>query len=332
MDEMIGSMTGDAMLGRRLEAYAEARLSPDLATSTRLRARVLAAAHRRAALSRADAGLTVLSPAGRTVEPAQFSPRAQALARQAPRRRRRHWRRVAALFLAASLGGSLAVGGVAAARPGGPLYEARLWAETLQLPSDPSARAVAELDRLKERLRELGEASRAGDTAAAMAALEAYKAIVDQASDSAILAGDEVAAAVLQTGVGRNVEVLQALIDQVPEHARIAISEALEAAITRSADAIERIGASRPPAAPGDGDENAQPAVGTGPKATRTPTAKPTAAPAREATPKPKPTPVATPEATPKPTPSHDDDKGGPKAPAPDKPAQDRELQGQHGG
>jgi hypothetical protein len=205
-----------------------------------------------------------------------------------------------------------------------------LWAETLQLPADPSARAVAELDRLKERLRELGEASRAGDTAAAMAALEAYETIVDQASASAILADDEVAAAVLQTGVGRNVEVLQALIDRVPAYASVAISEALDAAIARSADAVERIGASRPPGAPGDGDDHAQPAGGPAPKATKTPTAKPTAAPARDATPKPKPTPEPTPESTPKPTPSHENDQGGPKPPASDKPS--RGLQGQAGG
>ena len=44
-------------------AYAEVRLSPDLATSSRLRARVLAVAHRQADLARADASLTVLSGA-----------------------------------------------------------------------------------------------------------------------------------------------------------------------------------------------------------------------------------------------------------------------------
>ena len=62
-DSMIDLTAGDAMLRRRLEAYAEDRLSPDLATSSRLRARVLAVAHRQADLARADASLTVLSGA-----------------------------------------------------------------------------------------------------------------------------------------------------------------------------------------------------------------------------------------------------------------------------
>ena len=60
MDDMIDLMDANALLGRRLEAYAESRLSPDLATSSRLRARVLAVAHRQAALARADAALTIV--------------------------------------------------------------------------------------------------------------------------------------------------------------------------------------------------------------------------------------------------------------------------------
>ena len=63
------------------------------------------------------------------------------------------------------------------------------------LPNDPSARALAELDRLQDRLREIGEASRSGDTFGVMAALAAYESIVERASASAILADDDVAAA-----------------------------------------------------------------------------------------------------------------------------------------
>ena len=58
-----------------------------------------------------------------------------------------------------------------------------------------------------------------------------------QASASAILAGDDVAAAVLETGVGRNVEVLRALAERVPTNASAAITRAVDAAIARSTDA-----------------------------------------------------------------------------------------------
>ena len=48
-DAMMDLMAGHGELRRRLGAYAEARLSPDLAASSRMRARVLAVAHRQAA-------------------------------------------------------------------------------------------------------------------------------------------------------------------------------------------------------------------------------------------------------------------------------------------
>lgn len=327
MDDMFGTMTGDVLLRRRLEAYAELRLSPDLATSARLRARVLAVAHRRAALSRADAGLTILSRPETTAVAAPFSTQAQAQARarRGVRPRRQRWSRVAAIVFAASLGASLAVAGVAAARPGGPLYETRLWAETLQLPTDPSARAVAELDRLKARLLEIGEASRAGDSAGVMAALQAYETIVDEAARSAILAGDDVAAVALQTGVGHNIDVLRALLGKVPTQADSAISRALDAAIARTTDTVQRIGASRPPTAPSQDDGSAQPAGGPAGDPTRAPTAKPTAVPVDDATAKPKPTPEATPEPTPKATPTHAVET---KAPATPKPEHGRGPQG----
>jgi hypothetical protein len=312
MDDMMELTAGDAQVWRRLEAYADTRLSPDLATSSRLRARVLAVAHRQAALARAEGGLTILpSPAGAAVA-STFSPRAQQVARRSSRRRGWTWKRAAAVILAASLGAGMSVGGAFAARPGAPLYDARMWAETLTLPTDPSARAVAELERLKDRLREIAEATRDGDTAGATAALTAYETIVDEASASAILAGDDVAAAALETGVGHNVGVLQALMARVPSHANAAISRAVDAAIARSADAVDRIHASRP-----NGDPNhaggGHPAADPTPRATEAPTVRPTPNQTPEPTarptavpnsPKPKPTPKATPEATPQPTPT----------------------------
>ena len=304
MDEMTELTDGDATVWRRLEAYAETRLSPDLTTSSRLRARVMAVAHRRAALVRADAGLTVLPHIEPAAAALRFSPRTQALARASHRRRGRPLARVAAVVLAASLTLGVAVGGAFAARPGAPLYEARLWAETLTLPTDPSARALAELERLQDRLREIGEASLAGDAAGATAALTAYQRIVDEASASAILAGDEVAVAMLEAGVGRNVEVLQGLLVRVPIQARAAISRAVEAAIARSSAAVDRINASRP-AGGRDNGRGGPPAGDPTPRATKTmtprPTAKPTAVPTErvKATTQPTAQPTAEPTAAP---------------------------------
>src|SRR4029078_1516283 len=91
-------------------------------------------------LVRADAALTVLPDAA-------SRPAAQ-------RRSRRRRGTGVALVAAALLGGAMAGGGAASSGPGGALYEARLWIETVSLPSDPSARAVAELSRLGARPRE----------------------------------------------------------------------------------------------------------------------------------------------------------------------------------
>ncbi len=297
---MTDLMAGDDVLRRRLEAYADLRLSPDLTTSSRLRARVLAVAHRQASLARADAALTVLAPAddvaaARSTDSLPLDAR-RPLARARPGR----GQRAAGVLLAASLAVVMIVGGVSAARPGGPLYDTRLWTETLALPSDPSERAVAQLDRLHERLREIGEAVRSGDTEGAIAAIAAYELIVERASAAAILAGDDVAAAVVETGVGRNVEVLLALVSRVPANASGAISRAVDGAISRSNDVVQRIGASRPGGGPSDGAGGSGPAGR--PRATKAPTAEPT--PRKTATPKPKPTHKVTPEpaATPEPT------------------------------
>jgi hypothetical protein len=317
MDGMTDTATGNLILWRRLEAYAEFRLSPDLATSSRLRARVLAVAHRHADLARADAGLTLLSRPAAIGRAPQLAARAEELLAAAGRRRRRHLQRVAAVVLAASLGAGIAAGGALAARPSGPLYEARLWAETLTLPGDPSARALAELHRLEERLREATEASRTGDANGVMAALAAYGAIMDEASAAAILAGDEVAAAVLQTGVGHNVDVLQALIGDVPEQASLAISRALDAALARSAAAVDRIDASRPDGGTDGSNDGGAGQPASGPAApSNAPAAKPTAAPTPTPTPKPKPTHEATPKPTKAPNPGQGGEEQGGEPPS----------------
>lgn len=280
MDEqMIDLVAGEARLRRRLEAYADVRLSPDLVTSSRMRARVLAVAHRQADLARADAALTVMHGRGITAS----TPAADRLARHS-RSTGARLRRPVAAVLAATLVVGGAAGTALAARAGGALYEPRVWIETLTLPSDPSGRAIAELARLEARLQEADAAAREEDAAGAAAALAAYERIMEAASEAAIAAEDEVAVAILEAGVRRNVEVLQALALQVPAGAAEAISRALERAVARALErsetAIERIHDAGPSENGGGGGGG-----GTGQPAD--PPSKPTKPPTPEPTPKP---------------------------------------------
>ena len=235
-NDMIDLAAGDVRLRQRLEAYADVRLTPELTATSRMRARVLAHAHRRADLARADAALTIVPDTA---------------SRASIERGRRGGRRAAvALIAAAILVGAMVGGAAASSGPGGALYEARLWIEDASLPSDPSARAVAELDRLADRLREAEAAARNGDDAAAAAALGAYERIMIEASKDVLAAGDPVAAAALETGLGRNVEVLEALVGHVPPRAAAAIGGAVARAIARSAGRstpwVPSIGRARP--------------------------------------------------------------------------------------
>jgi cell division septation protein DedD len=311
-DAMTDLMAADAQLRRRLEAYAVARLSPDPTATARIRARVLATAHRQAALARADASLMVV-PADAT--------RAGAAAPRRPTTRTMHrpiptlWRRAATIALAASLCLTVAVGGAFAAAPGGPLYGTRLWIETLTLPSDPSARAIAELERMDSRLREAAAANDAGDQTALAAALTAYEAIVDDASDQALRDDDEVASAALEAGVARNITVLTALATRLPEEGAAAVTRALERAIDRSDEAVHAIGSGGTGGGndrhdDGNGHNGGGGAPGTQPTPTHGPasTHKPTPTPKATKAPKPtdepaaKPTKAPTPEPTAKPT------------------------------
>lgn len=296
-DDMIDLLADDGNLRRRLEAYAEARLSPDLSASARIRARVQAVAHRQSALTRSDPTLALLP------EPDQRS------AVDGWRTVTHHresggsgpWRRTASVMLAASLGLGLVAGTVVAARPGGALYGARLWAETLSLPADPAARAVAELERLTERLAEATSMSAAGDTAGASAAIRAYESIMSEATANAV-AGSDVASAALETGVGHNVVVLQALLSTVPEQASPAIQKIIDRAIERSNEAVDTIQAAQPPNA-GGGDGGGDNGGGGGPVATPDPTPAPTATPALTPKPTKEPKPLVTPATTADPTP-----------------------------
>ncbi len=235
-DEMNDRATDDE-LTRRLEAYAEARLSPETSATTRMRAQVMAAAQRDVEPARADAARVSAIGAGT----------------QADRQRRSAWRRPMALLLAAGLTLAVGVSSVAGAQPGGPLYGARIWAETLTLPSTANERAQAELHRLDARLAEAAAATAAGDTNAANAALEAYGAIVTEATVGG--GGSVAAAARLDAGVRSNIHVLTILAERVPARDRDAIQHAIE----RSGSALDTIHGKpggNPPAGPPGGNPN----------------------------------------------------------------------------
>ena len=270
-------------LAQRLEAYAYTRLSPELSATTRMRARVMAAAHRQAALQQADAdratdALTIV---------------------QADRTRRAAWRRPLTALLAAGLTLGIGVGSVAASQAGGPLYPARIWAETLTLPSNGNDRAEAELHRLADRLAEMAAATAAGDTNAANAALEAYTSIVQEATHD--LGNDVAAAATLDAGVRSNLDVLTVLVGRAPnDQAR----DAIQKAIDRSDSALDAIHG-KPSGSPG-GQPSTNPGNGVGPtdKPGHTPNPNQPTPDLTEPTPKPHPTPkpnlAPTPEHTPR--------------------------------
>ena len=142
-DEMLDlTEPGDRITGRLLQAYGDDHLSPSMAATTRMRTSVMSAAHRRAALMEADA---TFGAAGRTTT---------ALAAKRVHAARNAWRRPVVAVLAGCLTLAMLSGTAFAARPGGPLYGARLWTEMANLPAGLVDRAQAEVDRLEQRIDE----------------------------------------------------------------------------------------------------------------------------------------------------------------------------------
>ena len=221
-------------LARRLEAYAHARLSPDAATSARMRSRVMHAVHRADALTPSVVPPTTPSPA--IVVP---------IGARGPRL-------ALALLAAALMFAAFAVATVAA-RPGGPLYEARLAVEEALLPADPSARAAADLARLEARLDEARAAASGGDAGAVLAALEAFQELVDEKASAAGQSLEHDAA--LEDALDHHLDVLNGLLSQVPD----AALPGLERAIERSDRAVERIHERGPDPDPGRGPDNEPP-------------------------------------------------------------------------
>jgi hypothetical protein len=216
----------DPELERRLEAYARSRLSPSPAASARMRA-------------------AIMGQASRELHPATTI---------APPRRRAGWlmpgprRRLLALGLAAALLALSAASVAAASNAGGPLYGVRLWAEELTLPSNADARARAQADRLALRLAEVAQATAAGDAGAVAAALEAYRAELDEAISAAN--GQEDRLAHLESVLAKHVATLEAVAAKVPAQA----ADAIQNAITRSQRAVDAIEKEHP--APGGPNGN----------------------------------------------------------------------------
>jgi hypothetical protein len=268
----------DVELAERLQAYARARLSPSESATARMRAHVMAEAQRRARLAQVDSDPAVPVVAA------------------SPSRLRiiqgHRWRRPIAALLAASLTLALAVGSVAAAQPGGPLYGTRIWAESLTLPSSASDRAVAETHRLDQRLAEAATAGAAGDANAADAALAAYNGILAEAA--AGTDGDSSANATLDTAVRHNIEVLTSLLarSSFPDEARDAIQHAIDQSDS-AANGLQ-----------GEPGVGAQPSPNPGNGAGASNRPEPTLKPAKP-TPRPTPKPHRTPPPHPTPEPAH---------------------------
>jgi len=213
---------GTIELGRRLDAYARARLSPDPQATARTRARVL----REARLSFEAARIAVhvapaIAASSRTMRPRLVMP-----------------------FLAAAVWLGIAVGSISAAQAGGPLYPTRMWVETAFLPSDPVGRTDAELDRMDARLAEAVSGAARDDRMAVSAALDAYF----QIADDAILgsSGDPDLEARVAKALNQHQDVLALvaarLADKNNSTASDAIERNIERAIEHNAAVILNIG------------------------------------------------------------------------------------------
>ena len=213
---------GNIEVERRLEAYADARLSPGATATTRMRTAVMQVAHRQAAFAQADASARLAE----TASGAGAGGRTAGI--------RRAWRHPFALVLAACLVVGIVASSVFGSAAGGPLYATRLSIEEANLPADLVARARAEVDRLDARLAEAQHASIAGDAPATTAAFNAYTTIVVEAS--AGTAGDKPASAVIVVGLTRQVVVLTAMTGSVPAASRAAAQQALASSATVLAD------------------------------------------------------------------------------------------------
>jgi hypothetical protein len=290
MDEpMHATPTADMELEMRLDAYARARLSLTPGSSARIRNQIMGEAHRTLGAA----------PIASTLAIAGSRPHAQTL------RTRARLRRGGALLLAAGLGVGVLGGTAAAAQPGGALYGARMWVETVTLPADPAERATAELRRLEARLTEIAAAARSGDRGAVAAAIAAYGQIADEALGEA---GTDVAILDrLRAALDRHLAVLRGVAATAPSQAQDAIARNIERAVEHNDATISNIVARTPPPNASGGGTGGTSATGgtnggnpgANPAGGVTPDETPAATP--DKTKKPRPTPPAEPATTPEP-------------------------------
>lgn len=224
----------DFEIERRLEAFARARLSPDPQVTARTRARVMRDARLRHDAAR-DAGRAAV------VIPLVT--------------RRPTIRRLAMPILAASMWLGIAVGSVAAAQAGGPLYPTRLWIEQATLPAAGSARMTAEIARLETRLADALTAAARGDSSAVAAALAAYDSIAFETIAGAN--GDANLEALVAAALDRHRAVLAAVAASLDEKgtstATDAVELAIERAIEHNAAVVDALGAGNRSGADGPG-------------------------------------------------------------------------------
>lgn len=223
-----------------LDAYREARLAPRGAVLARIRANVLADAAATAAMTAAANRPRLLEPHG---TPARWAlpPR---LART-----------VFGLGFAAvlMLGTSAAV---LAAPPGSAFYNARVFLETLALPTQADARLARHEELIQERLDEASAAAGRGDTVALAAALGAYQAEVDAAA--ADIGTDLALLAHLEEQLARHTAALTALAALLPEQSSI------DHAIDASSNALSRLKEREHPTQPTQPPHSTHPPQGGG--------------------------------------------------------------------
>jgi hypothetical protein len=226
----------DDQVEELLEAYAEARLTPTGPVLARIRAAVLAEAATAAAERRR---LDVPAARPRFALPQLRVPR----------------RAFALGFAAVVTMGTTAA--VMAAPPGSPFYNARVYIETIALPSQPDSRLAARESHLETRLEEAQVAAARGDGSALAAALAAYQAEMDAAV--AELGTDPALLARLEAVLNLHVLVLEGLEAELPEQA--SLDKALDAsqkAVDKIKDKGKNAGGrpSAPPGGPGGPPDN----------------------------------------------------------------------------
>lgn len=252
----LGRPNLDDELERMLESYARAQLTPDPDRFARMRIQLMIEASERMAVP----VLAIPGPAARRGLLGRLGWSGGGSADR-PRRSR---------LAPALLGASLAVlllGGVASAgsHAGGPLYPARLWLEDATLPSDSVARLDAELGHLQARLDDATGAAASGNGGAVQAALDAYRATVDQAASAAD--GNLDRATRLGLVLGRHEAILRALVSEVPPQA----ADAIRRAIDRTEQKIQQVQDTGPGTHPGPGTNPTPAGAGPNDKPGKTP-------------------------------------------------------------